>query len=321
MRVKFAVGLWLFGRLADRFTVYHEAKDLRGKIEEAARVRGVDGLEIFYPAEFTDERIGELKDLLKVHGLEIAALLADLTSETKWIRGSFTSRDDALRREAIERTKRTMDVCKELECDKVNLWLGHDGYDYVFQADYIKAWDWLIKGIRECAEHRSDIRISLEYKPKEPRTHFFMGTVGKALLIAEEVGSKNVGVTIDVGHALYAGENPAESAVLLNRYGRLFHTHINDNYRDWDHDMIVATVNPWDTLELFYWLKRVDYDGWITLDIYPYREDVTGACEQSIENMKAVMKLLEKIGVEELDECIEGGEALKIAMTLRKLLE
>ena len=319
MEVRYAIGLWLFGSIRDRFAIYHPERDLRGKFEEASKVKGAEGLEVIYPAEFKDEQLDEFKSLLKEHGLGVAGLLVDLFTGPKWINGSLTSKDEKLRKEAIALGQRAMDVAKEIGCKTVSLWLGQDGYDYVFQADYRKAWDWLVEGVREIASHRSDIRLALEYKIKEPRARIFVGTVGKALLIAEEVDLKNVGLTIDFGHALYCFENPAESIVLAHRLGRLFHLHFNDNYRDWDHDLITGSVNFWDLLEVFYWLKKIDYKGWISMDIYPYREDVVKACEQSIRNLKLAEELVEKIGIKNLDECIRVGDATKTAETLRSL--
>ncbi|HDJ67006.1 MAG TPA: xylose isomerase [Nitrososphaeria archaeon] len=319
MEVRYAIGLWLFGSIRDRFAIYHPERDLRGKFEEASKVKGAEGLEVIYPAEFGDEQLDEFKSLLKEYKLKVAGLLVDLFTGPKWINGSLTARDEKLRKEAIALAQRAMDVAEEVECKTVSLWLGQDGYDYVFQTDYKRAWDWLVEGVREIASRRSDVRLALEYKIKEPRARIFVGTVGKALLIAEEVGLKNVGLTIDFGHALYSFENPAESVVLAHRLGRLFHLHFNDNYRDWDHDLITGSVNFWDLLEVFYWLKKINYRGWISMDIYPYREDVVKACERSIGNLKLAEKLVEKIGIENLDECIRVGDATKTAETLWNL--
>lgn len=59
--------------------------------------------------------------------------------------------------------------------------------------------------------------------------------MGDALLLCLETGRKNVGVTIDTGHSLYAGENIAEAVVLAScAGGRLMHMHFNDNYGYWD---------------------------------------------------------------------------------------
>lgn len=321
MSFKYGVGLWLFGGLSDRFTTYHPPRSLEEKFSEASKVRNSQGIEVIYPAEFTYEEVDKFKDLLKTYKLQVAGILVDLFAEPKWINGSLTSKDEKIRKEAIERSIQTIEVAKELGCKIVTLWLGHDGYDYPFQVNYNEKWNMLVEGVREIASHDVNTGISIEYKLKEPRMHIFVSTVGKALLLVNEVGLKNVGVTFDMGHALYSYESPAESICLLHRYGKLFHVHFNDNYRDWDHDMIVGSVNLWDTLESIYWLRKINYNGWVSLDIYPYRENVIRACERSIENLELMSKLIDKIGLDKLDQCTKLEDATEIVAILRKVFE
>lgn len=318
---KFSIGLWLFGQLSDRFTIYHEQKPLKRKFEEASKVKEAQGLEIGYPMDFKDEEIDTVKKMLEKYEREVSMIIVDHFTHPKWMNGSFTSLDENLRKDAIRVTKRAMDISKELGCSQVNLWLGQDGYDYVFQTDYREAWDHLIEGLRECAKYRPDVKVAIEYKLKEPRTHILISTVGKALVLANAIGLENVGVTLDVGHAFAAFENAAESAVLLSKWKKLFHLHLNDNFRDWDHDMIVGSVNFWDYLELFFWLKVIGYNGWYSMDIYPYREDVAKACEQSIENIKAVMGSIDRIGVDVLMQAIKEGNIVNTTAILRKILK
>jgi len=321
LEIRYGIGFWLFGQLQDRFTVYHDARSMEEKFERASKVEGAEGLEVIYPAEFDDENIDEFKSLLKKHGFKVSGMIVDLFTKRKWINGSLSSKDEGIRREAVELSKKALDAAKEVGCETVTLWLGHDGYDYPFQADYLKAWNNLSESIKEIASHRDDVKVSLEYKLKEPRTHIFIGTVGKALMLAEEVGLKNVGVTMDFGHALYAFENPSESIVLLHRKNKLFHIHFNDNYRDWDHDLIVSSINLWENLEFFYWLRKINYHGWISLDIYPYREDPIKMCQRSIENLKILDKLIDKIGMKNLEEAMNTGDSTTITATLMEILK
>jgi len=321
MAFRYAAGLWLFGELSDRFTQYHQAKNLEEKFAEASKVENIQGLEVIYPAEFNYNQIDLVKNYLRQYELQIAGILVDLFASPKWIYGSLTSKDEKIRKDALETSIETVNVAKELGCDIVTLWLGHDGYDYPFQVNYNEKWNMLIDGVREIATHDVNMKISIEYKLKEPRMHIFIGTVGKAILLVNEVDMKNVGVTFDIGHAFYSYENPAESICLLHRYGKLFHVHFNDNYRDWDHDMIVGSVNLWDTLEAIYWLRRISYGGWLSLDIYPYRENVRKACERSIENIELMNKLIDKIGFDNLDQCTKSEDATEIMITLRKIFE
>ena len=130
-----------------------------------------------------------------------------------------------------------------------------------------------------------DVKLVLEYKPKEPRTHCFIATVGKTLLLIDKVNRPNVGAMVDIGHSLMAYENVAESAALLHYFGnKLMYMHFNDNWRLWDDDMTVGSVHTIEMLELLYWLDRLDYTGWYALDILPYRENGIRAASESIQS-------------------------------------
>ena len=319
MEFKYAMGLWLFGELSDRFTVYRPSKQLQEKFTEAGKVSGANGIEVMYPTDFGDDQVNEVGHLLRKHALAPAGLLVDLFGLPKWMNGSFSSKDSQVRKDAVQLSKQAIDVAVKLDCKTITLWLGQDGYDYPFQTDYQETRRWLTEGVREVAEYRSDVNIALEYKPKEPRTHLFVGTASQAIMLCNDVGLNNVGVTLDVGHALVAGENPSESVAILNTHGKLFHIHLNDNYRSWDDDMLVASVNLCETLELMYWLRKVDYTGWLSLDIYPYREDPVGVCRRSIENLNLLSRLLDVIGIDSLDACVRKGDPVETMGVLRKI--
>jgi len=293
--MKYSAGLWTFGQLSDRFSTYSSPTDLKEKFNRARKVQGLNGLEIMYPTEFTKDNVDVLKSLLETYSLDVSSLIVNLFSDPKWRFGAFISNDGKLRKEAVELTKECMEISREMGANLVNLWLGQDGYDYLFQIDYNKAWSLLIEAIRECAQHLPEVKLSLEYKLKEPRTHNLLATIGKTLLVANEVGLRNVGVTIDVGHAFVSYENPTESLILARRWNKLFHIHTNDNFREWDDDLIVGSQNFWDYIEFFLYLKRIAYNGWLSLDVYPYRDDPTNVCTQSIANLKKFAKLSDKI--------------------------
>jgi xylose isomerase len=214
-----------------------------------------------------------------------------------------------------------MDIAAELDCYMIDIWPGQDGYDYSFQADYTKDLKYLIDGIAECASYRSDIKIGIEYKPKEPRTHCYLSSAAKTLYLLEKIKKDNVGIVLDVGHALFAYENMAESVALCNLYeNKLFHLHLNDNYRIWDDDMMVGSVHLQEYLELIYWLKRTNYNGWYSLDIFPYREDGIGSARESINWIKEMIKAVNSIADEEIEKVLKEGDAVKSLELLRKMI-
>ena len=147
-----------------------------------------------------------------------------------WV--SFASLDPKVRAKAIGRVKSAMDLARQTGCNQVSPWFGHDGYDYVFQLDYSAAWDQLAAGLIECADRDLKVKLAVEYKQREPRTHPLVSNLPKCLLLLQEVNRPNVGINRDVGHALAGMENMAESVAMLKHFGdKLYHLHVNDNYR------------------------------------------------------------------------------------------
>jgi len=131
--------------------------------------------------------------------------------------------------------------------------------------------------------------------------------MGRSLYMCERLGLPNVGVTMDVGHALVAKETPAEMLAIAGLSNRLFYVHFNDNGREWDWDMLPASVNLWDTLEMLFYMDRLNWNGWLAYDVVTRDGDPVETMSASIEIVKTAEKLLEKMGREQLQACIEEG--------------
>jgi len=119
-------------------------------------------------------------------------------------------------------------------------------------------------------------------------------------------------VTLDVGHALQCQEIPADSAAFLGAAGRLFYVHVNDNYRNWDWDLVPGTVNYWDYLEFFLYLKRVGYDNWLTADVFPQRHDPVRIMEKTFEWMDALLDAVDLLDETTLFEMMNTKDAFDI---------
>jgi len=321
--IKFSAILGSFGACSDRFVSegYSEQKPLDELFRLASETPDLKGVELVGNWHIREDNVKEIKENLEKYDLQLSSIIPDHFSKAEWGKGSFSSKDPKIRRKAIDVTKTMMDIAAELGCDKVSLWPGQDGFDYSFQGDYIEERKWITEGIRECAKYRPDIKICIEYKIKEPRTHSYINTVGTTLLIVNEIGLENVGVTLDVGHALNCYENVADSVAMLKIYGnKLFHLHLNDNYRLWDDDMIVGSVHTIEYLELLFWLDKTGYHGWYSMDLYPYREIGTKAVAESIKWIKGLFEVMDKIGRENIYRAIKSGDATKASAMIRKTL-
>jgi sugar phosphate isomerase/epimerase len=317
----FGACLPTFGNCADRYclsgyggggTTMQEMLDL------ATQVEGLDGLELVGNWHVNDQNIREVAKMFRDRGLKICMLTPDLWTQAKWGRGSLAAPDAPTRRAAVDEVKKVLDWAAELGCPYIDVWPGQDGYDYAFQADYLEAWKWLRDGLMECADHNDKVRILVEYKLKEPRTHCFVSSAAKVLLLLAD--AKQIGVLLDVGHAMAAAEYAPEAVALLASYGKLDYLHLNDNYHSWDDDMMVGSVHLVEYLELVYWLKRVKYQGWLTLDIFPYREDGVRAATECRRWMQGLVNAVDRLGMEAIAEVIREADACKSSGLVRRAL-
>jgi xylose isomerase len=320
--MRYSVILGNLGNTRDRFLGggYKEQVTLDETFAQAGSISQVEGVELVGTWDIRADNVQAVKQLLDEHQVRLVSIIPDHFSQKKWGRGAFTSRDPGIRREAVDHTKEMIDVLVELGGELINIWPGQDGYDYILQGNYDRAYDWFVSGVAECAGHNSEVKIALEYKPKEPRNFSYLARWADTLVLAQDTECRNVGVTIDVGHSWVGGENPAEAIYRLARTGRLFHMHFNDNHTAWDDDMIVGSVHTVHYIEMLYWLRKTGYEGWCSMDQYPYREDARSALAESIEWLHALERRLEQYGMGEMEKLIEAGDATATSRELRKLL-
>ncbi len=320
---KHSVILGNVGNFSDRYMGggYQRDYTLTELFDRVKSIEGVTGVELVSNWHVTAENAKEVKAQLERTGLKLVSIIPDHFGTKKYGRGAFSSKDPAMRRAALEETKEIIDVAKYLGGDLISLWPGQDGYDYHFQGDYIQEHGWFIEGVKQCCLHSPDVKISIEYKPREPRNFSYPSTAATTLLMVKEINEPNCGVTIDYGHSTAAKENVAESVAIIKRYGdRLFHIHMNDNYCMWDDDMITGSVHTIPFIEFFYWLKRTGYEGYISTDQYPYREDGRDACNESVRWFDVFEELVDRIDENEISALFGSGNAVEISAFLRRLM-
>jgi xylose isomerase len=317
---KYAVGLQVFGPVADRylFTGYHPALPIEERLEIVSKVKSIQGVELPFGSFITLDNLADYKTIIRKLGINVISLSASVTANTRFAKGSLTNPDPAIRKEAISVVRDAMNAAGEMGVPIINLWMGQEGFDYLLETDYREIWDILVKGLKECAEERSDVKLCVEYKAREPRTRSLPNSSSQALLLVQETGCENLAVTLDIGHAIMACENSSQALVLLHKYGKLGYLHLNDNYGDWDWDMAAGMNNWWQLVELCYWLQEIKFDGYLTLDVAPFRQTAEDMCDTSVEAIKRAWKLAEKIDRKTTKEIFASRDGLK---ALRMLLD
>ena len=284
------------------------AGDLTLALLKRATQAGLTCADLNFPDHFSNLKVEKLKNFLSQNDIKINGLAMRYYTSPKFKLGAFTNPEKAVRQLAIDETKKGVDLAASLNCETITLWMGQDGLDYSFQADFSKMWDATITAMQELADHNRNINISIEYKPNEPRAFSLMPDVATTLLALAEINRANTGVTLDFAHVLYADEMPAFAANLINRKSKLLGVHLNDGYGKWDNGLMVASVHPIQTLELLVELLDYNYNGAIYFDTFPDHSGLD-PIEESKENI-AITKKLIKIAKE-----LHKSDAVKEART------
>lgn len=319
--LKFEVNPGLLQPIGDRFV----SEGYKNPISEemAFQIIGsmpeVDGIGFWGPGQVNLSNAREVADKVRSMKKEPAVLVINLWDK-KWGWGSLTNKSAGLREDAISRACECVEIAKLMGIDTVSIWFGHDGVDYAFQADYFKAWDNLVEGLQKIAGYDKDMKIAVEYKIREPRIHEFVGNLGDTLCLINDAGRDNVGITLDLGHAINAGERIAYSVARALQKNKLYNLHFGDNYRLWDDDVIVGTVNTIEFIEVIYWLHKYNWEGWCGLDQYPFKNNAVDAMVESILWVRGFERIISKIGLTALDEVILQDEPKKALKLLREAM-
>jgi xylose isomerase len=279
MKNKLAIISAFLGAAKNRYMTYQEDRCVKERLDMAAAVKDIAGVELCYPQDFEDPEL--LKKCLEKNSLEVSAINFRSRRSGVWLRGSFSSQIENERYEVVQDLKRAMVFAAELGCYRVSTCPLNDGHDYLFEMDYTYALDCFEETLAEAARSRPDVRIAIEYKWNDPRARCLLGNAGETLAFCNRLGMENVGVTLDIGHAIQAGERPAQSACMLARDKRLFYVHLNDNDKLWDYDMIPGAYNFCDFIEFLYYLKQLGYSDYFAYDVFPKEIN-------AIENFNAV---------------------------------
>jgi xylose isomerase len=220
--------------------------------------------------------------------------------------GGFTANDRAVRRYALAKVLRNIDLAAELGARTYVLWGGREGAESGAAKDVSAALDRYREAInvlcRYVREQGYDIRFALEPKPNEPRGDILLPTVGHALAFIGALDEPDrVGLNPEVGHEEMAGLNYAHGIAQALWHGKLVHIDLNGQHGPrFDQDLRFGAGN----LRGAFWTVDVlegagtgsRYDGYVHFDYKPPRtEDMDGVWESARACMRNFLILREKV--------------------------
>jgi len=319
--LKFGAGIWHFATYVDRYATdgYGEPLDVIEAIDLAGQVRDLSVVDINWPFFGGNFSNAQIKDALARNELGVIGITPEIYTK-QFRKGAFTNPDAGVRRAAHDLITEACDVVRYFKAEYVKVWPGQDGWDYPFQVDHGSLWKHSLDGIGQLASENPDLKFVIEYKPREPRVYMSFGSMARTLLGIEKIGLPNIGILLDFGHAIFGGENAADSAQLALDYGRLFGMDVNDNYRSWDDDLVAGSLHPIELFEYFHVLRKNNWNGVWQLDQFPFREDSVETANHAIDFLKAVDRGLDALDVEALKAAQAKHDAIAALRIAQKAL-
>lgn len=288
-------------------------------LARAAAVPGLTDVDLNFPDHFAGTGPRALAARAREAGLAVNGLAMRYYGDPAFRRGAFTHPDPAVRRRALDLTKRGMDAAREAGAGLLTLWLGQDGRDAAFGADPAALWALEVAGLAEVAAHDPGLDVAVEYKPDEPRAMAVLRDAATTLLAIREAGAPNLGVTIDFAHSLYAGESPAAAAALVLRFSRLLGLHLNDGHGRRDDGLPVGSVHPLETVELLRVALRAGYARAFYFDTFPEAAGLDPAAECAA-NIAATRHFLAVAAALEASNALREAEAAQDALAAQAIL-
>ncbi|OHV35020.1 MULTISPECIES: xylose isomerase [Pseudofrankia] len=248
-----------------------------------------------------DRHIKRFRAALDETGLVVPMMTTNLFFHPVFKEGAFTANDRSVRRFALRKTMRNIDLAAEFGAKTYVAWGGREGAESDAAKDPRAALDRLKEAVDTlCAyvrERGYDIRFALEPKPNEPRGDIILPTIGHALAFINQLEYPDmVGLNPEVGHETMAGLNVVHGYAQALWAGKLFHIDLNGQHGlKYDQDLRFGAADVKSAFFLVDLLERSDYDGPRHFDFKPPRaENVDGVWVSAAACMRTYLILKEK---------------------------
>jgi xylose isomerase len=264
------------------------------------------------------DRIAAFRKALDETGLVVTTATTNLFSHPIFKEGGFTANDRDVRRFALAKVMRNLDLAAELGARVYVCWGGRDGAESGAAKDIRAALDRLKEAFDVLCSYVLDqgyeLRFAIEPKPNEPRGDILLPTAGHALAFINELEHPElVGLNPEVGHEEMSGLNYAHAITQALWHGKLFHIDLNGQHGPrYDQDLRFGAGNARGAFWVVDALQAGGYDGPVHFDYKPPRtEDDDGVWASAAACMRNYLILREKVTAFRADP--EVAEALAAA--------
>ena len=264
--------------------------------------------------------IDRFKQALAETGIVVPMMTTNLFTHPVFRDGAFTSNDRAVRRFALRKVIRNIDLAAELGASTYVMWGGREGSESDAAKDVRAALDRYREAVDTLAQYvvdqGYDIKFALEPKPNEPRGDILLPTVGHALAFISTLEHHDmVGVNPEVGHEQMAGLNFVHGISQALWQGKLFHIDLNGQRGiKFDQDLVFGHGDLLNAFFLVDLLETGGYTGPKHFDYKPSRtEDINGVWASAAANMRTYLLLRERAAAFRADpRVVEAMHASKV---------
>ncbi|MDI1461418.1 xylose isomerase [Catellatospora sp. KI3] len=248
-----------------------------------------------------DKAVAAFRKALDATGMVVPMATTNLFTHPVFKDGAFTSNDRDIRRYALRKVMRNLDLAAELGASTYVFWGGREGAETDAAKDVRVALDRFREGLDYLAgyvkDRGYDIRFALEPKPNEPRGDILLPTIGHALgFISTLEHHEMVGLNPEVGHEQMAGMNFVHGIAQALWQGKLFHIDLNGQHGPkYDQDLVFGHGDVKSAFFLVDLLEHGGYEGPRHFDYKPTRtEDAADVWESAAANMRTYLLLKER---------------------------
>lgn len=232
---------------------------------------GYDGVELLldephlYPPTATDDDLDQVRGWLDEHDIAVSNGNAFmLTAIEDFHHPSFVEPDEDYRRKRVDYTLAAIDVAAELDVPHISI---EPGGPVPEEKSREWAMETFLDGLSEVGDRAEAAGVDVLV---EPEPDLLIETSDQFLELMERVDSPRIGCNFDAGHFFCVGEEPAELVDELAGYTR--HYHLEDIPADREHEHTQLGDGALDIDGFLSVLDDRDYDGFVTVELYPYEE-------------------------------------------------
>ena len=249
---------------------------------------GYRGVEIMadvphaWPAFLLPEQKQALRDALARNHLAISnvnAFMMHAVSDARqrYWHPSWIEPDRHYRQVRIDHTRRALTLARELGARCITT---EPGGPVEAGGSWAAALKLFVEGLKPVADHAEKEGVLLLV---EPEPGLLIETADQFLELMQHIDSPAVGMNYDVGHAYCVGEDPATTIPRVAKYIR--HFHLEDIAATRVHQHLIPGDGAIDFPAVLRAIKGVGYDGWLTIELYPYVENPDEAAARGLRRI------------------------------------